>query len=270
MRSSNPVLTRLTPETQRGTQAQSGYGTPAGYQAPPPYDSQVTTAVADRMTIDDVVVKTVTLLGLLGVSGVATAVLLRDVLGPAILISGIAGLVIGLVVTFKRMISVPLIVTYAIVEGVFVGGISTLYESLWQGIVVQAVIATFGVFAVMAALYKFRVIRATPRFTRGLLGALAGVFVLIIGNFILSLFGVTTGLRGNADGSVSWLAIGFSVLVIVVAALTFILDFDLIEKSINQGAPKQVAWLCAFGLVVGLIWLYLEILRLLSYLRGND
>jgi uncharacterized YccA/Bax inhibitor family protein len=222
------------------------------------------------MTIDDVVVKTVALLGLLGLAGVATATLLRDVLGPAILISGIAGLVIGLVVTFKRVISPPLIVTYAIVEGVFVGGISTLYNARWDGIVVQAVIASFGVFAVMAALYKFRVIRATPRFTKGLLAALAGVLVLIIGNFVLSLFGVTTGLRGNADGSASWLAIGFSIVVIVIASLTFILDFDLIERSVAQGAPKQVAWLCAFGLVVGLIWLYLEILRLLSYLRGND
>ncbi len=272
MRSSNPVLTRLTPETQRGYPAQSGYGTPAGYGAPPSYESPVTTAVADRMTIDDVVVKTVALLGLLAISGIATATLIDD-RGPlltAIAISAIAGLIIGLVVTFKRVISPPLIMTYALVEGVFVGGLSKLYESAWSGIVLQAVIATFGVFAVMAALYKFRVIRATPRFTRGLLGALAGVLVLILGNFILSLFGVTTGLRGNADGSVSWLAIGFSILVIVVAALTFILDFDLIEKSINQGAPKQMAWLCAFGLVVGLIWLYLEILRLLSYLRGND
>ena len=265
MRSSNPVLTRLTPETQRGTPAQSGYGTPAGYGAPPPYESQITTAVADRMTIDDVVVRTVTLLGLLGLAGVATATLLRDVLGPAILISGIAGLVIALVVIFKRVISPPLIVTYAVVEGVFVGGISTIFNEIWPGIVVQAVVATFGVFAVMAALYKFRVIRATPRFTKGLLAALGGVLVLIVGNLIISLFtGEQTPLRqGGAIG------IGFSILVIVVAALTFILDFDLIEKSINQGAPKQVAWLCAFGLVVGLIWLYLEILRLLSYLRGD-
>jgi len=222
------------------------------------------------MTIDDVVVKTVTLLGLLGLAAVATAVLLRDVLGPAIVISGIAGLVIGLVVTFKRMISVPLIVTYAIIEGVFVGGISTIFNEIWPGIALQAVLASFGVFAVMAALYKFRVIRATPRFTKGLLAALAGVFVLIIGNLVLSLFGVNTGLRGEANDGTNWLAIGFSIVVIVIAALTFILDFDLIEKSINQGAPKQVAWLCAFGLVVGLIWLYLEILRLLSYLRGND
>jgi uncharacterized YccA/Bax inhibitor family protein len=265
VRSSNPVLTRLTPETQRGTPAQSGYGTPAGYGAPPPYESQITTAVADRMTIDDVVVRTVTLLGLLGLAGVATPFLFGDMLGAAILISGIAGLVIGLVVTFKRMISVPLIVTYAVVEGVFVGGISAIFEARWPGIVVQAVIATFGVFFVMAALYKFRVIRATPKFTKGLLAALAGVLVLIVGNLLYSLFtGEQTPLRqGGAIG------IGFSILVIVIAALTFILDFDLIEKSINQGAPKQVAWLCAFGLVVGLIWLYLEILRLLSYLRGD-
>jgi uncharacterized YccA/Bax inhibitor family protein len=268
VRSSNPVLTRLTPETQRGTPAQSGYGTPAGYGAPPPYESQITTAVADRMTIDDVVVKTVALLGLLAISGIATAALIQDerTLWTAVAISGIAGLVIGLVVTFKRMISVPLIVTYALVEGVFVGGISKAFEANWPGIVVQAVVATFGVFFVMAALYKFRVIRATPKFAKGLLAALAGVLVLIVGNLIISLFtGENTPLRqGGAIG------IGFSIVVIVIAALTFILDFDLIERSIEQGAPKQVAWLCAFGLVVGLIWLYLEILRLLSYLRGDN
>jgi len=223
------------------------------------------------MTIDDVVVKTVTLLGLVGLAGIATAALVpNEALWTAVVISGIAGLVVGLVVTFKRTISVPLIVTYAIVEGVFVGGISKVFNTIWPGIVLQAVLASFGVFAVMAALYKFRVIRATPRFTKGLLAALAGVFVLIIGNLVLSLFGINTGLRGEANDGTNWLAIGFSIVVIVIAALTFILDFDLIEKSINQGAPKQVAWLCAFGLVVGLIWLYLEILRLLSYLRGND
>jgi uncharacterized YccA/Bax inhibitor family protein len=217
------------------------------------------------MTIDDVVVKTVALLGLLGLAGVATPFVFGQMLGAAIVISGIAGLVIGLVVTFKRMISVPLIVTYAIVEGVFVGGISTIFEARWPGIVVQAVIGTFGVFFVMAALYKFRVIRATPKFAKGLLAALAGVLVLILGNLVISLFtGANTPLRDGGP-----IAIGFSLIVIVVAALTFILDFDLIEKSIDQGAPKQMAWLCAFGLVVGLIWLYLEILRLLSYLRGD-
>jgi uncharacterized YccA/Bax inhibitor family protein len=263
------VLTRLTPETQRGYPAQSGYGAPApsGYQQPPSYETPVVTAVADRMTIDDVVVKTVAMLGLLGLAGFATAAIVPvESLGLPIIVSAIAGLVIALVVIFKRVISPPLIIAYALVEGVFVGGISKLYNTAFDGIVVQAVIATFGVFAVMAALYKFRVIRATPRFTKGLLGAMAGVLILIVGNLLYSLFtGQNTPLR---DGSP--IAIGFSILVIVIAALTFILDFDLIEKSIDQGAPKQVAWLCAFGLVVGLIWLYLEILRLLSYLRGDN
>ena len=116
----------------------------------------------------------------------------------------------------------------------------------------------------MTALYKFRVIRATPKFARGLMAAVFGIIGVIAVNWVLSLFGINTGLR---DGS--GLAIVFSIVVIVIASLTFILDFDLIEQSVQQGAPRRMAWTCAFGLLVGLIWVYLEVLRLLSYLRGK-
>jgi uncharacterized YccA/Bax inhibitor family protein len=224
-------------------------------------------AEADRMTIDDVVVKTVALLGLTALSGLATAFLPLSpgALWGAIAIGAIVGLVLGLIVSFKRVTSPPLIVAYAIAEGVFVGGISKIYNAAWDGIVVQAALATFGIFFVMAALYKTRIIRNSPRFTRIVMGALLGVLGLIVVNLIFALFGVNLHLR---DGS--GLAIVFSLVVIVVAALTFVLDFDMIEQAAAQGAPKQTAWLCAFGLLVGLIWVYLEVLRLLSYLRGRN
>jgi uncharacterized YccA/Bax inhibitor family protein len=261
VRSSNPVLTRLTPETYSGQT--SGYGSP--YQPAPPPVSVV--AEADRMTIDDVVVKTVALLSLTALSGLATALLplSAGALWGAVAIGGIVGLVLGLIVSFKRVISPPLIVAYAIAEGVFVGGISKIYNAIWDGIVVQAALATFGIFFLMAALYKTRIIRNSPRFTRIVMGGLLGVLGLIVANLIFGLFGVNLHLR---DGSP--LAIVFSLVVIGVAALTFVLDFDMIEQAAAQGAPKQTAWLCAFGLLVGLIWVYLEVLRLLSYLRGRN
>ena len=117
----------------------------------------------------------------------------------------------------------------------------------------------------MALLYKSRVIRATPRFTRIVIGAVVGLFALMLVNFVLSLFGVSTGLREGGT-----IGIIFSLVCIVVAALTFVLDFDQVEEGVRQGLPQRYAWSCAFGILVGLIWLYLEILRLLSYLRGDD
>jgi uncharacterized YccA/Bax inhibitor family protein len=260
------VLTRLTPETQ------AGYRAPAAYAAQPDYYPPViTSADTDRMTIDDVVVRTVGLLALTGLSGaLAWALVPVQIALPILVGSSLIGLVIGLIVSFKRITNPPLIVAYAVIEGVFVGLFSKFFEANYPGIVLQAMAGTFGIFLVMTALYKFRVIRATPKFARGLMAAVFGVLAIMLVNFVLSAFGVTTGVRGESDGSGSPLAIGFSIVVIIIASLTFILDFDLIEQSIHNGAPRNMAWTCAFGLLVGLIWVYLEVLRLLSYLRGRN
>ncbi len=129
----------------------------------------------------------------------------------------------------------------------------------------QAVVATFGVFFLMAMLYKMRVIRATPKFARGLVAAMAGVFGVMMINLVLSLFGVQTGLR---DGGL--LAIGFSLVCIVIASLSFILSFHEVEEGVRMGLPQRYAWTAAFGILVSLVWLYIEILRLLSYLQGDD
>ena len=261
MRSSNPVLTRLTPETQTGYRSTTGYAQQTDYYSSP----VVTVGDTDRMTIDDVVVRTVTLLAVTGISAFLAVYLVpARLVGPAWIGSAMIGLVLGLIISFKRVTNPPLILTYAVVEGVFIGLVSEFFESRYSGIVVQAAAGTFGIFLIMTALYKFRVIRATPKFARGLMAAVFGIIGVIAVNWVLSLFGINTGLR---DGS--GLAIVFSIVVIVIASLTFILDFDLIEQSVQQGAPRRMAWTCAFGLLVGLIWVYLEVLRLLSYLRGK-
>ena len=270
MKSSNPVLSRLgrAAEQQRagygayGPTGEPGYGQPyptaAGYPAAPP--------AVQPMTIDDVVVKTVTLLGLTGIAGIAAWNLVPAAYtGAAWIGAAVVGLVIGLIISFSRMANPALVIAYAIIEGVFVGMVSKTYESFYSGIVLQAVVATFGVFFLMAVLYRARVIRATPRFTRGLIAVMGGLFVLMLVNLVLSLFGFHTGIRDN--GPIGYI---FSIVCIVVAALSFIVDFDQIEQGVRMGLPQRYSWTAAFGILVGLIWLYLEILRLLSYLQGSS
>jgi uncharacterized YccA/Bax inhibitor family protein len=261
VRSSNPVLTRLTPETHVGQP--SGYGSPYE-QAPAPVTY---VPEADRMTIDDVVVKMVGLLALVGIAGGLTAFIVQDpvALAGVWVTSAIVGLILGLILTFKRVISPPLVIAYAIVQGIFVGAVSKFFESRFDGIVIQAVLITFGIFFVMAMLFKAKIIRNSPKFAKFIGAAVIGAIVLMVGNLVLGLFGYVSPLR---DGSP--IAILFSIAMIVLASLTFILDFDLVEKGIAQGAPKSVAWVASFGMLVSLIWVYLEVLRLLSYLRGEE
>lgn len=287
MKTSNPVLTRLGRAAERertagyapaGPYGQPGYG-PSGYGQPaygqPGYGQQpyptaegypTAPPTVQPMTVDDVVVKTITLLAILGASAAAAWVLVPDaLLVPAWIGAALVGLVLGLIISFSRMANPALVVTYAVIEGVFVGLASKVFESLYDGIVLQAVVATFGVFFLMAILYRARAIRATPRFIRGVIAAMIGLLAVILINFVLALFGINTGLR---DGSP--LAIGFSLVVIVVAALSFILSFHEVEEGVRMGLPQRYSWMAAFGILVSLVWLYLEILRLLSYFQGED
>ncbi|GFJ78789.1 membrane protein [Phytohabitans houttuyneae] len=219
------------------------------------------------MTVDDVVVKTVVMLGILGIAAAGAWALVPDSLTTVAWMGGaVVGLVLGLIISFSRMANPVLVVAYAIAEGVFVGMVSKAYESFYDGIVLQAVTATFGVFFLMAILYKIRAIRATPRFVRGVIAAMAGVFAVMLINFVLGFFfDINTGLR---DGSP--LAIGFSLVCIVVASLSFILSFHEVEEGVRMGLPRRYSWVAAFGIVVSLVWLYLEMLRLISYFQGDD
>ncbi|WP_213457066.1 Bax inhibitor-1/YccA family protein [Rhizomonospora bruguierae] len=276
MRSSNPVLGRFATAAQPtaapgrppgygpgyGPGHEAGYGPGYGY----PGQSAPMRVDGDVMTLDDVVVKTVALLGTAVAAAAATWLLVpAPALGPLWIASMVIGLVLGLVISFGQITRPPLLFAYAIVEGVFLGAVSQAFEARWNGIVTQAVIATLSVFFVMAWLYKARIIRATPKFTRIVIGAAVGLVAAMLVNLVIGLFSGSAGpLR---DGGA--LAILFSVVCIVVAALMFVINFSQIEEGIAAGLPRRYGWLGAFGILVELVWLYLEFLRLISYFQDE-
>ncbi len=217
------------------------------------------------LTIDDVVMKTAISVGTAIIAGVLTIWSGMTILA---LPAAIVGLVLGLALTFKpEWAKAPLVLLYSAVEGVFLGGLTGILERVpnFEGIGFQAIVGTMGVFLGMLVVYKTGAVRVTPRFTKWLMGALIGVFVLMLVNLLFSFF--TTGGLGLRDGSP--LAYIFSIVCIGVAAFSLLLDFDQAERAIRGGAPARFAWYIAFGLMVTLVWLYLEILRLLSYIRGD-
>jgi uncharacterized YccA/Bax inhibitor family protein len=154
---------------------------------------------------------------------------------------------------------------YAISEGLFLGAISSFLELAFPGSVLQAVGLTVGVLCVMAMLYKFRIIEATPRFQRIRYGAIGAIFLLYLSSFLLRLFGVPVPFIHQ----MGWLGIGLSLLISGVAAFSLILDFDFIEESAELGAPKYMEWYGAFALMLTLVWLYLELLRLLAIFSSD-
>jgi uncharacterized YccA/Bax inhibitor family protein len=155
------------------------------------------------------------------------------------------------------------VLTYAAAEGVLLGAITGLFNRyIYPGIALQAILGTFGVFAAMLVVYKTGAVRVTPRLTKWIIGATVGVVLLMLADLLLSLFHVNTGLRDGGP-----LAIGFSLIVIGIAAFNFLLDFDAADRMIRSGLPAKWAWYAAFGLMTTMVWLYLEILRLLSYLQ---
>lgn len=260
MRSSNPVLNSLSNRGRMRTQYDTN-----GY-------ARDVFSTERPMTVDDVVTKTGMTLGVI----IAVAVVNYGIglVAPGLamlltMVGAIAGLVVVLVAAFKRIYgSAALTLTYAAFEGLFVGGISYLFGNVVvsganAGVLIgQAVLGTLGVFLGMLFVYKTGAVKVTPRFTRILTACLVGVLVLAAGNLLLALFGVGNPLR---DGGT--LAIIFSLVCIVLAALSFLQDFDIADRMIREGAPAKNAWGVALGLAVTLVWLYTEILRLLSYFQ---
>jgi uncharacterized YccA/Bax inhibitor family protein len=183
---------------------------------------------------------------------------------PIILGGAIGGFVIALIISFKREWSPYLAPLYALLEGLFIGAISAMYNTIYDGIVLQAVGLTFSVGIGIYFLYAFRIIRATEKFRSILFSAMAGIAIFYLATFVLRLFHV------NIDESMPFIngggmfGIGFSLIIVAVAAMNLILDFDMIEQGTEMGAPKYMEWYGAFGLMVTFVWLYLEILRLLS------
>lgn len=265
MRSSNPVFSSLT-DSRRGA-----------YQTP--YQGLPQTQSAERaMTVDDVIAKTGITLGVIIVFAIVNYFISLVNPGAALMLTfvgGIGGLVTVLISTFgKKYGSAPLTLTYAVFEGLFVGGISLLFTGLLgnslgsnidAGVMIgQAVLGTIGVFIGMLFVYKTGAVKVTPKFNRILTGCIIGVLVLSLGNLVMYLF---TGNNPLTNGGP--LAIIFSLVCIVLAALSFLQDFDVADKLVRAGAPARMAWGVALGLAVTLVWLYTEILRLLSYLRNS-
>ncbi len=261
MESRNPVFNRSDAFSRRGYATFNEAPPASAGQLEDMYSAPAATGLqTGRMTMDDVVIKT----GLMFAVLVPLAAVNFFLKNPVLTFGGaIAGLVIALVISFKQSTNPALILTYAGLEGLFVGGLSGVYEDFYDGIVAQAVLGTLAVFSVALWAYKSGRVRATPKFQRGVMIALGGYLVFSLINLGVVMF-TDNNLRGG------WLGIGIGLIAITIAAAMLILDFDFAEQGVKNGLPERYSWLAAFGLVVTLVWLYIEFLRLISILRGGD
>lgn len=222
-----------------------------------------------RMTYDDVIMKTVMTLGLVMV-GAALGWFVPVLMFPGMIV----GLVLGLVNSFKKEPSPALILAYAVFEGMFLGALTGVLEAQFPGIAIQALLGTLSVFLVTLVLFRNAKVRATPKMTRFFMIALGGYALFSLVNFFLMIFNVTTtpwGVNGmDIPGTNIPFGVVIGLLAIGLAAFSLIVDFTSIEQGVQRGLPTKYSWTAAFGLTVTLVWLYVEILRLLAILRGND
>ncbi|WP_267245162.1 Bax inhibitor-1/YccA family protein [Streptomyces sp. PR69] len=294
MRSSNPVFSR------RGFSRDNGYaGFNTAQQAGPanpyaqgsganPYATDTTNPYAtnpyapqgsvqgappvappqtDRMTMDDVVMRTGMTLGTVIVGAVLGWIYLTDERFGLAIGAMLIAMVLGLVQSFKRRPSPPLILAYAAFEGLFLGAISNFVDRfVAPGAAMQAVLGTMAVFVTMLVLYKTRIVRVTQRFVRYLMIATMGFLLLTAVNLLFMVFGGGDGLGFRSGG----LGILFGVVGVLLGAFFLALDFKQVEDGVAYGAPREESWLAAFGLTMTLVWIYLEMLRLISILQGDD
>ena len=281
---SNPVFNeesfKAASQNYRAGQAtnagQAGWGAPAAgtHVAPQPVSDGPVSGWQKAMTINGTITASMVLLVILlvsasfGWSAASGPTLDNGVetyqFPPLAMVGIFVGFGAVMLSMFKPNLAKIFGPVYAIAYGFAVGAISKGYETFYNGIVLQAVLATASVFAVMLVLYRTRIIKVTDKFRRAVIFATLGVMVLYLGSFIFSLFG---GSLPFLNGDNMLLSILFSVFVCGLAAMNLALDFDFIERATNSGMPKAYEWVAALGLVVTLVWLYLELLRLLSYLR---
>ena len=225
--------------------------------------------LSDRMTVSGTVNKT----GVLALCVVATAAWTWNrflnagstSLGPLVAVGALGGFIVAMVTVFKKTWAPLTAPIYALLEGLVLGGISALTELRFPGVPMQAVGLTFGTLVALLLAYRSGMIRVTDNFRLGVVAATGGIALFYVGTIFMGFFGV----RFPVFGAGSW-GIGISLFVVIVAALNLVLDFDLIESGARAGAPKYMEWYGAFALMVTLIWLYLEILRLLSKLRSRN
>jgi uncharacterized YccA/Bax inhibitor family protein len=225
----------------------------------------------DRMTLSGTVNKT----GILLICAFATAAWTwhlflqsRDMtaVAPLMLVGGIGGFILAMVTVFKKQWSPATAPVYALLEGLFLGGISAMFDLRYPGIGLEAVGLTFGTLFVLLLAYSSRLIRVTQKFRLGVVAATGGIMVFYLMEMVLGFFGV----HFNAVNGSGMLGIGFSLFIVAIAALNLVLDFDFIEQGVAYGAPRYMEWYGAFGIMVTLVWLYLEILRLLSKMRDRN
>ncbi|GHE41155.1 membrane protein [Streptosporangium violaceochromogenes] len=259
MQSKNPVFTR------QSFGRQQAWGTPTPDQLRNMYDSPSYAPPAQRtMTIDDVVVRGFITLGTLVVSAAFAWAL--D-LGRGALIAGVlVGLVLALVISFKQSTNPLLILGYSVSYGVAIGVASHMFNNFQNGIVFQAVVGTALAFGAMLAVYSLRIVRVTPKFTRFVIAAGLALMGLMLVNLVAGFF-IADGIGIRSGGLWSYV---FSIAAILIGCFFLLLDFDAAEQGVRAGAPERYSWLMAFGLTVTLVWIYLEILRLLSYFTSSD
>ena len=219
---------------------------------------------SEKMTIEGTVNKTAMSLLLL----MATASYTWINPSPGLMILGfIGGLIMALITIFKKTWAPYTVPGYALLEGLALGGVSRIFEAQYPGIASQAIFLTFGILAALLLPYKTGLIKPTENFKLGVFAATGGIFIMYLISFVMSFFG--SGMSILNPNNASMLSIGFSLFVVVIASLNLVLDFDFIEEGAERGVPKYMEWYGAFGLLVTLIWLYLEILRLLAKLYSR-
>jgi len=283
MAGSNPVFNKIDKELEQGRYA--GFGRSPQQPNPPTgptaYQDQLSADQLQQMyqqpsagpldtgrvTFDDVIMKTLALFAIVVVMAAAAWVVTVGSPGltmPIWMLGMFGGLAVGLAIAFMKRVSVPLIVTYAVLEGAFVGAFSQAMETRYPGIVVTAVIATMCTFAGMFLGYKSGLVKVTQKSRRIFGFAIMGYLLFSLVNVVALLFGLTSGWGFGGTGL---LGIGISLLGVGLASYSLAIDFDSINEAVRVGAPEKSSWLLAHGLIVSLIWLYLEIVRLLARLR---
>ncbi len=227
------------------------------------FKKHLSSSVEDKMTLSGTVNKTgISLLLLIISAGYTWG---NPAMHIMMLPAGIVGFILALVTVFKPTIGHLTVPAYAVAQGILLGVISMYFNAMYPGIVVQAVFLTFGTLGALLLAYKSGLIRATENFKLGIAAATGGIAILYLINFIMGFFGSGIGIISSNNN----MGILFSGFVVVIAALNLVLDFDFIEEGAEMGAPKYMEWYGAFGLLVTLIWLYLEILRLLAKLQSR-
>ena len=284
MKSNNPVFRRSEEFNQPSPYGQTSYPgyapSPQGYGSEPGYAPPTAPPTTGRMTIDTVVQSTAITLGVVILTAAATWILTGDItddpegaiptLGAAITIGSLGAFALSLVNSFKRVVSPPLVIAFAVFEGVALGALSKLFDAAYGadagygGIVTQAVLGTFAAFAGTLAAYKFFDIQVGQKFRTFVIAAMFGMIALSLLEVVLSLFGQGIGIYDN--GAMGAL---FAVAGLVLGVFMLILDFDFIEQGIRNGIPARESWRASFALTVSLVWIYTNLLRILAILQDN-